>query len=106
MLARLRQFAHGTQATRADVDGTGPAINFQATTLHIQDKAATCPMLRERYIITVHRLALANITTTCWHINFLPKISTDTLWTFQGCFHLSSVYAYLIIPRASGILHQ
>lgn len=89
-LAGLGQFAHSTQAARTDIDGAGPAINFNATTLHIEHKATARAMLGMWYIIAIHRLALAYITTACWHINFLPKISMDSLWTFQSSLHSGS----------------
>lgn len=79
MLAGFGQFAHSAQAARADIDGAGPAINLNATTLHIEHKATACAMLGKWYIIAIHRLALTYITTACWHINFLPKISVDSL---------------------------
>lgn len=105
-LAGFGQLAHGAQAARTDIDGAGPAINFKATAMHIEHKATACAMLGKWHIIAMHRLALAYITTACWHINFLPKISMDSFSFFQGYLHFRSVYAYLIIPGASGILHQ
>lgn len=89
-LAGPGQLAHSAQTTRTDIDGAGPAIHFNATTLHIEHKATARAMLRMWYIIAIHRLALAYITTACWHINFLPKISMDSLWTFQSSLYPGS----------------
>jgi len=66
-LSLFGNFSHGTQTTCADVHVAGRPIDLDTTMLHIQDEATTGAMLRVRYIITIHWLALANVTTACCH---------------------------------------
>ncbi len=62
--ALLRQFTQCAHTARADMNGAHHAIYLDAATLHIKHKAAAGAELRMAHIVTIHRFALAYITTT------------------------------------------
>ena len=64
-LAYFRQLAHRAQTTCADVYNTRSAIHLETAALYIEYKTTTGAMLRKRYVIAIHWLALTNVTTTC-----------------------------------------
>ena len=76
ILTYLWYFDHRSQAARADVDVTRSAVDLDTATMHVQHEAATRAVLRMGYVVAIHRLALANVTTTCWHVFSSRKIST------------------------------
>jgi hypothetical protein len=102
LLSCLWQLAHGSQATSADIHVALNTIDFNATALYIQHKAAARAFLRKINIVAMHRFAFAYFTTTR-HIPLplyfiagfverplkLPLIikpSSDILQMFQSLF--------------------
>ena len=63
-LAHLWQLTHCTQAACADIHITWGTIDLDATAMHVKHKATARAMLRKWNVIAIHRLALADITTT------------------------------------------
>src|SRR5579883_1836137 len=57
-------FVHSAQAAVADIDRAQRAVDLQAAAMHVQHEAAARAALREAHIIAMHRLALADFTTT------------------------------------------
>lgn len=80
LLTHLWQFAQCTQATGADVHRFRGPVDLKTTTMYVQHKATTCAVLRKWHIIAIHRLALADITTTCCHDFLLPQFTTDIIY--------------------------
>lgn len=106
-LAALWQFAHRTQAACADIHVFGVTIDLDTTALNVEHEATACAMLRVRHIIAIHRLALADVTTTCSHKKNLLKlqhITTEINSRSQVALVENSLN--LIIPSAFGILLQ
>ncbi len=87
-LSNLRQLAHRSQAARTDVDVARCTVDLKTSSLHVEHEASACAMLRMWYIVAIHRLSLAYITTTCRHFYPPSKISTDAPVNFWLTLYL------------------
>ena len=77
LLTNFWCFAHCSQTTGADIHVLERPIHLNTAMLNVQNEATTSTMLRVRHIIAIHRLAFADITTACCHVNLPPYVITD-----------------------------
>jgi len=63
-LLAFRQFIHCAQTAGTDIDGARSTIHNHMTALYIEYKATARAPLRKTHVITMHWLALTDITTT------------------------------------------